>query len=362
MPVNEQLKKEAVELLKTLISTPSFSKEEGATADLVVDFLTQKGITINRSGNNVWASNQQQRAGLPTILLNSHHDTVRPVSGWQRDPFTPTVEEGKLFGLGSNDAGASLVSLAAIFVHFYEQKDLPFNLVYLASAEEEISGKNGVAAVLPEIGTIDFAIVGEPTQMEMAIAERGLLVIDGLASGVAGHAARDEGVNAINIALRDIEKLHSFQFEKVSDVLGKVKVSVTQIKAGTQHNVVPDQCEFVVDVRTTEHYSNQAAFDLLQECTASELTARSFRLNASGISPTAPVVQVGKALGLKLFGSATLSDQALMSFPSLKIGPGDSRRSHTADEYIKIEEIEGGIDIYHQIMTGLIHHYQNNEA
>jgi acetylornithine deacetylase len=362
MLVTNDLKAAAITLLKKLIATPSFSREEAATADLMADFFTTRNVPVHRQGNNVWVRNQNCREDRPTLLLNSHHDTVKPVAGWQRDPFLPTVENGILYGLGSNDAGASLVSLAAVFLAFFTREDLPFNLVFLASAEEEISGKNGVVAALPKIGGIDFGIVGEPTEMQMAIAEKGLLVVDGLAQGVAGHAAREEGKNAITIALKDIDVLNNFRFEKVSEVLGKVKISVTQIEAGTQHNVVPDKCRFVVDVRTTEHYSNEEVFKILQDRTTSELTARSFRLNSSGIAPAAPVVTVGRRLGLSAFGSSTLSDQALMSFPTLKIGPGQSQRSHTADEFIHLSEIEAGIDLYYQLLAGLIPHYKNQLA
>ncbi len=360
MPVKSTLKSDAIELLKQLIALPSFSKEEDKTAELITTFFTNKGIQVNRSNNNIWVESKYWTEGVPTMLLNSHHDTVKPVVGWQRDPFEPTIEDHTLYGLGSNDAGASLVALAVVFIHFYEEENLPFNLVYLASAEEEISGKQGVESVLTDIGKIDFGIIGEPTQMQMAIAEKGLLVIDGVAEGKAGHAAREEGENAIYTALKDIDFLQNFHFDKISDQLGAVKISVTKINAGTQHNVVPDQCQFVVDVRTTEHYSNKVVFDFLQEKTQSKLTARSLRLNSSCIPVTHPFVVVGQSLGLSYFGSATLSDQALMSFPTLKIGPGNSSRSHTADEFILLEEIKKGIDIYCQLLDGLIIHYKKH--
>jgi len=358
MRVNEVIKSDAIALLKLLIAKPSFSKEESGTAEIIINFFNEKNIPLQNSNNNLWAFSKYKKEGLPTILLNSHHDTVKPVEGWQRDPFAPLVENEVLFGLGSNDAGASLVSLAATFIHFYEKEDLPFNLLFLASAEEEISGKNGVESVLPMLGKIDFAIVGEPTEMQLAIAEKGLLVIDGVATGKAGHAARNEGENAIYTALEDIRFLQNFKLEKTSKVLGEVNISVTQINAGTQHNVVPDQCRFVVDVRTTEQYSNKEVFDILQQKTKSELTARSFRLNSSGISIDHPIITVGQSLGLSPFGSATLSDQALMHFPSLKIGPGNSSRSHTADEFILLKEIRDGVDIYCQLLDGLIPHYK----
>lgn len=346
------LKTEAIELLKQLIATPSFSREEGATADLLAAFFHQKNIPTERKGNNVWARAKHWQHDRPTLLLCSHHDTVRPVAGWQRDPFQPTVEEGKLFGLGSNDAGASLVSLAAVFAHFHEEKKLPWNLIFLGAAEEEVSGNQGVAMVLPKLGNVDFGIVGEPTGMQMAVAEKGLLVVDVTAYGKAGHAARDEGENAIYTALQDIDFLRSYQFEKTSDLLGPVKMTVTQIEAGTQHNVVPDTCRFVVDIRTNERYTNEEVFAILQTNLRSELRARSFRLNSSSIPNNHPLVQRGKALGLRSYGSPTLSDAALMPLPTLKIGPGESERSHTADEFVYLREIEEGIDVYKKLIIG----------
>lgn len=358
MSLNQSFKKEAIDLLKTLIATPSFSREEAETAELFIDFFKSKNIPVKTSNNNIWVVSKYWQNNYPTILLNSHHDTVKPVDGWQRDPFEPKVEKGKLYGLGSNDAGASLVALAAVFLQFYEAQNLPFNLVFLASAEEEVSGKLGVESVLPKLGTIDFGIVGEPTQMQMAVAEKGLIVIDGKAHGKAGHAARKEGENAIYTAMKDIDFLKNYQFEKSSELLGPIHLAVTQIQAGTQHNVVPDSCQFVIDVRTTESYSNQEVLDQLQDLCTSTLTARSLRLQPSGINLDHPLIQSGHALGLRTFGSATLSDQALMSFPTLKIGPGDSKRSHTADEYILLDEIEEGIHIYYQLLQGLIPFYK----
>ena len=359
MLVNSKLKSAAIELLRSLISVPSFSKTEDQTADILIDFLTKKNIPVHRHGNNIWVKSLNQNPEYPTLLLNSHHDTVKPVAGWQRDPFTPTIEKDILYGLGSNDAGASLVSLLAVFLHFYTRKNLPVNLLFLASAEEEISGTNGVEAVLPKLGKIDFGMVGEPTDMQMATAEKGLLVLDGIATGKAGHAARDEGENAIYVALRDIEYLQNLRFEKVSEQLGPIKISVTQIQAGTQHNVVPDKCKFVVDVRTTAAYSNQEVFDFLNKHTTSTLKARSTRLEPSGISIHHPLIQSGKKLGISTFGSATLSDQAMMKFPTLKMGPGDSSRSHTADEFILLSEIKNGIDTYIHLLENLISFYQN---
>ncbi|MCC6727507.1 MAG: M20 family metallo-hydrolase [Saprospiraceae bacterium] len=346
------LKIEAIHLLQQLIATPSFSREEAATADLLAVFFHRKNIPTERAGNNIWARAKHWQPDRPTLLLCSHHDTVRPVAGWQGDPFQPAVEEGKLYGLGSNDAGASLVALAAVFAHFYEEKDLPWNLIFLGAAEEEVSGNQGVAMVLPQLEQIDCGIVGEPTGMQMAVAEKGLLVVDATAHGKAGHAARDEGENAIYTALQDIEFLRSYQFEKTSDLLGPVKMTVTQIEAGTQHNVVPDTCRFVVDIRTNERYTNEEVFAILQTKLRSELRARSFRLNSSSIPPDHPLVRRGEALGLRSYGSPTLSDAALMPFPTLKIGPGESERSHTADEFVYLREIEEGIDVYKKLIIG----------
>jgi acetylornithine deacetylase len=352
--MTQQLADSAIFLLQQLIATPSFSREEEATAQLIQAFLQEKGVEPQRHLHNVWARNKHWQAGKPVVLLNSHHDTVKPANGWQRDPFQPILEqENQLFGLGSNDAGGPLLALIATFLHFYAQENLPFNLILAATAEEEISGANGIAALLPQLGPINFAIVGEPTKMQMAIAEKGLMVIDGEAKGVAGHAAREEGVNAIYLALQDIETLRNLELERVSPLLGKVKISVTQIEAGKQHNVVPDSCRFVVDVRSNECYPNEEIFAILQKAVQSELKARSFRLNSSGIPLDHPLVKSGLGLGLAYFGSPTLSDQALMPFPSLKIGPGDSARSHTADEYILLSEIREGIAIYVRLLEGL---------
>jgi len=344
---------EVIELLKQLIATPSFSREEDKTADLIASFLQQKNIPVQRQSNNLWVKNARFSETKPTILLNSHHDTVKPVQGWTKDPFQPTLEGNTLYGLGSNDAGASLMALLATFLHFYEQENLPYNLFYAATAEEEISGANGIASVKEQFGKIAVGIVGEPTHMHLAVAEKGLLVIDGIAHGKAGHAARNEGENAIYKALQDIQAIQHLQLEKVSELLGPVKMTVTQIEAGTQHNVVPDQCKFVIDVRTNECYSNQDVFDILQQHCQSELQARSFRLNSSGIPLDHPLVQRGLALGRTTFGSPTLSDQALLDFPTLKMGPGDSARSHTPDEYILLSEIEEGVHLYIQLLEGL---------
>jgi len=347
----EDLTQTALSLLRRLIAIPSFSREEAGTADLIETFFRERGIPTCRKGNNIWAYSQHRDETKPFVLLNSHHDTVRPAAGWQRDPYTPTIEGDALYGLGSNDAGGPLVSLIATFLHFYENKGLPFNLILAATAEEEISGPGGLAAVLEELPEITVGIIGEPTQMQMAVAERGLMVIDAVARGKAGHAARNEGINAIYLAMQDIQWIKDYQFEKVSPVLGPVKATVTQIEAGSQHNVVPDTCRYVVDVRTQECYTNREVFDILQEHTAAELSARSFRLNPSGIPPDHPLVQAGVALGMKIYGSPTLSDQALCPFPTIKAGPGDSARSHTADEFIRLSEVEEGIKAYIRLVN-----------
>jgi acetylornithine deacetylase len=342
-----------INLLKSLIAVSSFSKNEQDAALLIRQFLDRSEIKFGLKENNTWAKNLHWKDGLPVILLNSHIDTVKPASGYTRDPFSPDIENGILYGLGSNDAGGSLVTLLAVFMHFNQVENLPFNLIYAATAEEEISGMNGLASILDELKPLDLAIVGEPTQMQMAIAEKGLMVLDCTAHGKSGHAAREEGENAIYKAIADIEKLRNYRFEKTSDILGAVKMSVTIINAGTQHNVVPDICSFSVDVRTNEYYSNQEAFAIIDELIDSEVKPRSFRLNSSGILVDHPIVQRGIKLGLKYYGSPTTSDQAVIPYPSVKIGPGDSARSHTADEFILISEIEEGFRIYLDLLTDL---------
>ncbi|WP_167612713.1 M20 family metallo-hydrolase [Maribellus sediminis] len=342
-----------IDLLKSLISTPSFSKEESDAANLMRDFLSKEGIPFKTKENNTWSHCLHFTPDKPTVLLNSHIDTVKPAKGYTKDPFSPIEEGDKLYGLGSNDAGGPLVALLATYIHFYERQDLPFNLVYAATAEEEISGRRGLEIVLPEIAPVNFAIVGEPTRMELAMAEKGLLVLDCYAHGKSGHAAREEGENALYKALDDIEKLRNFEFEKVSKVLGKVKISVTQIEAGTQHNVVPDNCHFVADVRTNEYYTNKEAARIIDELLDSEVKPRSVRLNSSGISEEHPFAQIAKNRGIKIYGSPTTSDQAIMSFPSVKMGPGDSARSHTADEYIYKSEILNGIQQYIEMLEQL---------
>jgi len=345
--------KEALNLLQKLIATPSFSREEMGTAEILNSFFKEKNLDPKRHKNNLWLKNEHFNNKLPTILLNSHHDTVKPGKGWSKDPFKPEIEDDQLYGLGSNDAGGPLTALIFTFLHFYSRSDLPFNLILAATAEEEISGTDGIASILPELGTIDLGIIGEPTEMQMAIAEKGLLVIDAETKGVAGHAAREEGDNALYKAMEDIQWLRSHQFPMNSELLGPVKVTVTQIEGGYQHNVIPDRCKYVIDVRSNENYNNHQLFAFLQKHLKAELIARSFRLNSSGISLEHPVVQRGLNMGLQTFGSPTLSDQALMNFDTLKIGPGKSARSHAPDEFICISEIEKGINIYIQILENL---------
>ena len=342
------------ELLKSLISTPSFSKDEKNAAKIIRQFFIKENIFFHVLENNTWVKNRYFAREKPVLLLNSHIDTVRPSKGYTRDPFVASVEGDKLFGLGSNDAGGPLVALLAVFFHFYDRKDLPFNLIFAATAEEEISGENGLRIVLPELESVTFAIVGEPTQMALAVAEKGLLVLDCYAHGKSGHAARSEGENALYIALDDIQKLRNYKFEKVSEMLGEVKISVTQIEAGTQHNVVPDVCHFVVDVRTNEHYLNEEAAQEISKLLNAEVKPRSVRLNSSGIDPSHPIVVKAKRLGINIFGSPTTSDQAVIPYPSVKIGPGNSARSHTADEFIYISEIKSGIDLYIKLLEGLV--------
>ena len=342
-------------MLKHLIQTPSFSKQEDSTALIIQDFLITKGVNVHRHLNNVWCSNQYFDDSKPTILLNSHHDTVRPNPGYTVDPFGAAEVGGRIIGLGSNDAGASLVSLIATFLHFYQEKDLNYNLVLAASAEEEISGLNGIAALLPSLPKVDCAIVGEPTQMRLAVAERGLLVLDVVANGKAGHAARNEGENAIYKAVKDIDWFQSYQFEKVSELLGPVKMTVTSIETSNKaHNVVPSECRFVVDIRINELYTHEEVINILRENVQSEVIPRSCRLRSSMIALDHPLVKAGLQLGRSYYGSPTASDKALMPFPALKIGPGDSARSHTADEYIYIKEIEEGIDLYIQLLNQLL--------
>jgi len=342
-----------IELLKQLIATPSISKEEDKAAEIIRNFLTEKEIPYKTADNNTWAFNKDFSKEKPTIMLNSHIDTVKPAKDYTNDPFTPIEEDDKLFGLGSNDAGGPLVALLATFVHFFERTDLPFNLVYVASAEEEISGRRGLEIVLPKLGAVEFAIVGEPTKMHLAIAEKGLLVLDCYARGKSGHTARNEGENALYKAIDDIQKLRSFKFEKVSDILGEVKISVTMIDAGSQHNVVPEVCHFVADVRTNEFYKNKKAAEIIAGLIQSEVVPRSVRLNSSGISEHHPFAKLAQSKGIPIYGSPTTSDQAIIPFLSVKMGPGDSARSHTANEYIQKSEIFKGIELYIELLEEL---------
>lgn len=351
----DELYYDAVDLLKAMIGIKSVSREESGVADMISGTMRRFGLDVKRKGNNLWSVDPDFDPNRPTILLNSHIDTVKPAAGWTRDPFTPEEdeEEGRLYGLGSNDAGASVVSLMASFRWLIEQPR-NVNFVYLASCEEEVSGSNGIESVLPVLPNIDVAIVGEPTGMQPAIAEKGLMVLDGVVTGVSGHAAREEGVNAIYRAMEVINRLRNYSFERTSDLLGPIKVSVTQINAGTQHNVVPDRCAIVVDVRTTDAYTNVETLAALRKSVDGlcELTPRSTRLNSSGISPDHPLIRRLITLGKKPFGSPTLSDQALMSFPSFKLGPGESSRSHTADEFIYLDEIREAIHTYITLLNG----------
>lgn len=349
-----QLTKEALELLKNLIATQSFSGEENETALLIMQWFSNHDIKFESDKHNVWAKNKYFDAAKKTILLNSHHDTVKPNKGYTKNPYNPEVSDGKLYGLGSNDAGGSLVSLLATFTYFYERNNLNYNVVLVASAEEESSGLNGLNSMLQIIPPIDFAIIGEPTLMQLAIAEKGLLVLDCEAKGTSGHAAHGIGDNAIYKAIEDIHWFQNFEFPKESKMLGKVKMTVTQINAGIQHNVIPATCNFVVDVRVTDAYSNQEVLDIVQSKVKCEVKARSLRLNSSSIPKDHPIVKAGIKLGRKTYGSPTLSDQAVLSCPSLKLGPGDSFRSHTADEFIYVSEIEEGIDLYIKILNEIL--------
>ncbi len=344
---------DTLELLKDLVRIPSFSRREEKTAQLLFDFLSHRNCMVLRHFNNIYLRNQHFKPERPTIILNSHHDTVQPNKDWSKDPFNPIIVNNRLYGLGTNDAGASLVSLLSAFLHFYDREDMPYNMVFLASAEEEVSGRDGVASVLPLLDNIAFGIVGEPTALKMAVAEKGLMVIDCHARGKSGHAARDEGENAIYKALDDIERIRKFRFPRISEWLGEVKMTATMIHAGTQHNVVPDQCSFVLDIRSTDQYRNEEILEALKENLKSEFKARSVRLQSSSIERRHILVEVAGELGIPLTGSSTLSDQALMPFPTVKIGPGDSARSHAADEYILVDEIEAGISLYIQLLKAL---------
>ncbi len=343
---------EAINLLIQLIQTESFSKNEGKVSDWMEAYLCSKNQVVERLNNNIWTWAAKPDPAKPTILLNSHLDTVRPSDKWQYDPFGALVENDRLIGLGSNDAGGPLVALMAAFL-MLKEKEQPYNLVFAATAEEEISGANGVASILNRLGQIDLAIVGEPTRMQMAVAEKGLLVLDCEAHGKTGHAARDEGINAIYEALDDIQWFKTFSFPKISPHLGPVKMTVTQIQSGSQHNVVPDTCTFVVDVRVNECYSNEACCNIIRQHVKCDVKPRSFRLNSSSIALDHPVVKRGLERGISYYGSPTTSDQAVMNFTTLKMGPGDSARSHTPDEFIFLSEIEEGISTYYDLLDAL---------
>lgn len=343
-----------IKLLQQLIAIPSFSREESNTADVLATFLSQHGVNVRRTKNNVWATNVNFDPSKPTLLLNSHHDTVKPNEGYTRNPFLPSLEDGKLYGLGSNDAGGALVSLIATFLFFNTKPSLKWNLVLVASAEEEISGTQGIELVWSDLPKIDFAIVGEPTLTNIAIAEKGLLVLDCISVGKAGHAAREEGVNAIYKAIKDIEWFRTFRFPKISPTLGEVKMSVTLINAGQAHNQVPAECKFTVDVRVTDVYSLEEVLDIVKQNVSCVVTPRSMRLRPSGIDASHAIIIAGKKIAKTLYGSPTTSDQALIPVPSLKMGPGDSARSHMADEYIFIKEIEEGINSYISLLEQII--------
>lgn len=350
-----ELYQQAISLLQQLIATPSFSKEEDKTAVIITIYLEKSGVKTNRYLNNIWAVNKYFDASKPTILLNSHHDTVKPNKEYTRDPFEAAIVDDKLFGLGSNDAGGCLVSLIACFLYYYEEQNLKYNLLLAATAEEEISGKNGVEILLPILPPIDFAIVGEPTQLNLAIAERGLLVMDAMVKGSAGHAARNEGDNAIYKAIQDIHWIQQYQFDRVSDFLGPVKITVTSFYTDNkQHNVVPASAEYLLDIRVNELYTFEEVITILQHSLQATLTPRSTRLKSTSIPIQHPIVQSGIALGKTCYGSPTTSDKALMPFPALKMGPGDSARSHTADEFIFVQEIENGIDTYIHLLKPLV--------
>lgn len=349
---------EAVALLEQLIATPSPSRDEARTGDLLFAYLSEHGAAPERIAHNVVCRSEGFDPGQPTLLLNSHHDTVRPAASWSRDPYTPTLEGDRLYGLGSNDAGASVVALTQTFLALRD-KPLPFNLLLALSAEEECMGEHGMRALLPALGRIDMALVGEPTGMQAAVGERGLVVLDCTAHGRSGHAARGEGINALYIALDDIALLRTFRFERQSELLGLVGIAVTQIEAGTQHNVVPDACRFVVDVRTTDAYTNEETVAILGSALRSEAVPRSTRIRASALDAQHPLARAAHRTGRRAYVSPTTSDMALMPFPSLKMGPGESSRSHTADEYVLLPEVDEGIRIYEQFIENLTITYGN---
>ena len=347
----EQYVSDAVQLLKKLIATPSVSRNEKDAADIMEQTIRSYGFEPQREANNLWIIDPHYDESRPTLLLNAHIDTVKPVASWSREPFSPDVEDGVLYGLGSNDCGGGLCSLLQIF-RMLTEKPQSYNLIYLASAEEEVSGKDGITRALPLLPHIDLAIVGEPTGMNPAVAEKGLMVLDVIAHGKSGHAARNEGVNAIYEALDDMRWIRDYKFEKVSEFLGATKMTLTVVNAGTQHNVIPDKCTMLVDIRTNEFYDNEEVYEFIRQHLKSEVKAHSFRLKSSRIDPEHPLIRKCVAMGMKPFGSPTLSDQALMHFPSFKLGPGESSRSHSANEFIRISEIRDAIAKYETLLDG----------
>ena len=351
MMTQEQYVSDAVELLKKLIATPSVSRSEKDAADIMEQTIRSYGFEPQREANNLWIIDPHYDESRPTLLLNAHIDTVKPVASWSRDPFSPDVEDGVLYGLGSNDCGGGLCSLLQIF-RMLTEKPQSYNLIYLASAEEEVSGKDGITRALPLLPHINLAIVGEPTGMNPAVAEKGLMVLDVIAHGKSGHAARNEGVNAIYEALDDMRWIRDYKFEKVSEFLGPTKMTLTVVNAGTQHNVIPDKCTMLVDIRTNEFYDNEEVYEFIRQHLKSEVKAHSFRLKSSRIDPEHPLIKKCVAMGMKPFGSPTLSDQALMHFPSFKLGPGESSRSHSANEFIRISEISDAIAKYETLLDG----------
>lgn len=351
---NEEITfQETLALLRRLIAIPSFSGEEERSADVLEEFFRQHGLRTYRKKNNIVVRTSHSDARKPVVLLNSHHDTVRPVHGWSVDPFTPILESEKVIGLGSNDACGALCTMANVFIVLSQRSDLPFNLIFAATAEEETAGQNGIELILHDFDRIDMAIVGEPTGMEMAVAERGLLVLDCTAHGVSSHAARDIGTNAIEQAMHDISWFHSYKFPVNSDTLGQMKMTVTQIHAGTQHNVIPDRCTFVVDIRVTDKYTHEEILETIRDHVLSDVQPRSVRLRPSSIDSSHPLVRAAKHLGVRRYGSPTMSDQSLMTFPSVKIGPGLSERSHTANEFILLSELRNGITGYIALLKQL---------
>ena len=351
MMTQEQYVSDAVELLKKLIATPSVSRNEKDAADIMEQTIRSYGFEPQREASNLWIIDPHYDESRPTLLLNAHIDTVKPVASWSRDPFSPDVEDGVLYGLGSNDCGGGLCSLLQIF-RMLTEKPQSYNLIYLASAEEEVSGKDGITRALPLLPHIDLAIVGEPTGMNPAVAEKGLMVLDVIAHGKSGHAARNEGVNAIYEALDDMRWIRDYKFEKVSEFLGPTKMTLTVVNAGTQHNVIPDKCTMLVDIRTNEFYDNEEVYEFIRQHLKSEVKAHSFRLKSSRIDPDHPLIRKCITMGMKPFGSPTLSDQALMHFPSFKLGPGESSRSHSANEFIRISEIRDAIAKYETLLDG----------